>query len=124
MATSKINNPHVPGSVIAESSGNKTRAQHLSALYSAYNALSQDERKRCAVVMASSDVYRIFDTGSTPAFSLVTGAFSQTSLTFDIIRISDSTANYTRWTINTSGATVADKSGESLNSTVKLVYGI
>ncbi len=123
MATSTINNPHVPGTVIAESTGNKTYANHLIALYSTYSALSQKERQRTAIVIGD-DVYRAVGTRTIAAFSNTSGNTAESTIGIVSIRISSTSAQITVWDITTSGISKTSKGSETLNGTVQLVYGI
>lgn len=123
MATSKIKNPHVPGSVLAESTGNKTYANHFKALYSAYAALNQAKKQICAIVIGD-DIYRTQITSTPYGFVKVMGNISTTELNIEVIRIQSEDANFTRWKLTTSGITRTSLGTESYNGTVQLVYGI
>lgn len=118
MANSTIKNPHVPGSVLAESTGNKTYAQHLAALYSAYSALSTDE-KLIAIVKVGNTIYRNISTNSTMFIYAQPGA-SKCDIESVIL---GSSAKCHRWTMNTSGITHTEYSSDTFNGTVQLLYG-
>ena len=122
MATSKINNPHVPGSVLAQSTGAKTYTQHLSALYSAYLALSAEKRSLCSILVGDR-VFRIMDASSQPKFVRLTQGDS-TKISITSIYWSSNTPYLSLWVITTSGNSVSDASTATINETVQLVYGI
>lgn len=120
MATSTIKNPHVPGSVIAESTGNKTISQHLAVLKTAYNALSAEERNLCSVIFGD-EIYRVNTNRNAGSFYRVTG--NSSSLYILIITLG-TTPSMVQWTVKTSGNTLDDYSSDSSNVTVQLVCSI
>ena len=122
MATSKINNPHVPGSVLAESTGTKTYAEHISAILSAFRALDTSHKMRCAIVIDENRVYRVMDAKTNPAFTRITGGTPK--LYIGQIYVTNNGVQLLTWELSTSGITLTDASSDSINTTVKLVYGI
>lgn len=116
---STIKNPHVPGSVLAESTGNKTLAQHFSALYSTFNALSEAEKQLTAIVM-SGNVYKYSSKNSS---TFVTIVADSTKVIIGYIQLKSS-PSINLCTIKASGTTFADSTSDTYDGTVQLVYGI
>lgn len=119
MATSKIEKPCISGTVIAESTGNKTIAQHLSVLAPAYSALNGSQRRNL-VILLGNEIYRIVNIGDRGIFScsVISGS---TAAIIALIFDSGGPTCY-QCDIKTSGVTIRDLTNESLNKTVQLAY--
>lgn len=118
MATSKINNTHVPYTVLAESTGAKTYAQHLTALKSAYDALSTEEKASSAII--SRSLIHHANNFSTGEFTFIAG--DTTSIYVETLQIS-SNPKAVGWSIKTTGNTLHDMGSETLNTPMQLVLG-
>ena len=123
MAISTIKNPHVPGSVLAESTGNKTYAEHILAIYPYYKALTTKERQMTAIVFGDN-IYRNFITSDNAGFTRINGDLSTNNLSIGVLRANNTNASLTEWTINTSNVSKTGSGSDSYNGTVQLVYGI
>lgn len=118
MATSKIKNPHVPYTVLAESTGAKTYAQHLTALKSAYDALSTEEKASSAII--SRGLIHHANNLSSGEFTFIAG--DTVSIYVETLQIS-SNPKAVGWSIKTTGNTSSDMGSETLNTPIKLVLG-
>lgn len=119
MAISKINNPHVPYIVLAESTGAKTYAQHLTALKSAYDALSTEEKASSAIISRGL-MHHANNLSSTGEFTFIAG--DTTSIYVETLQIS-SNPKAVGWSIKTTGNTLSDMGSETLNTPMQLVLG-
>lgn len=124
MATSTIKNPHVPGSVLAESTGNKTYTQHLTALYSVYTSLSAEQKKICSIVI-DNRVFHIMNADNTATFTRLTEVnVTPPKLYIGMIFFSSGNPKYMNWEISASGNTATEISETSYNGTLQLVCGL
>ena len=125
MGQSKIPNPHTPYSVLATSTGNKTYANHIATLYSAYSALSSEERIKTAIKIGT-DIYRSISTGSGASFSLSYGSYNASSMGIVNIRIQNSTtASVVKWAWDSAGnLTKTNENNTEYDGTVQLLYGV
>lgn len=121
MAESIIKNPHVPYTVLAKSTGSKTFSQHLLALKSVYDALSQKERASTAIIY-NNFVHRAATVSdSLGEYTMTSGdAANFYTQTLGI----GNTPTAVSWSIKTSGNTFNNYVNNTYSGTIQLVYGI